>query len=43
MGAWKNDKNYGKGKFGIRWGILRDKDLFKNVNMVNWKVRAGEI
>ena len=31
----KYDKNYNKGKLGIKWGILRDKNYFKIFNGVN--------
>ena len=37
IGVWKKikEKDYSKGKFEIGWVMLREKDQFKNFNMVN--------
>ena len=35
VNAQKKDKNYNKGKFEIKWGILRNKNQFKIFNVIN--------
>lgn len=35
VSTWKKDKSYNKGKFEIKWSILKDICYFKIFNEVN--------